>query len=97
MAENYSCGPTGNNVANHPEIEGGGGLTCADATERPCNEVDQNLFHVDLPAVRVVSSLSLRPMGVELQLIPGPHWRADSSQRRVRSGSHSVMGVMSAA
>jgi hypothetical protein len=42
----------GNNVANHSKIQGGRRLNCADATERPCNEVDQNLFHVGLPVIR---------------------------------------------
>src|SRR5262249_36570854 len=41
----------------------------ANATKRACNEVDQNLFHVDLPAARLVSSLSRDDLGVEFCLI----------------------------
>ena len=37
----------------------------ANATKRPCNEVDQNLFHVDLPAFQLASSLSRNDLGVE--------------------------------
>jgi hypothetical protein len=41
----------------------------ANATKRACNEVDQNLFHVDLPAARLVSSLSRNDLNVEFCLI----------------------------
>jgi hypothetical protein len=46
----FAADQTGNNVTNHSKIKGRRRLTYANATKRPCNEVDQNLFHVDLPA-----------------------------------------------
>ena len=40
-------------------------ITYSNATKRPCNEVDQNLLHVDLPAFSTSLKLFHNDVGVE--------------------------------
>src|SRR5262245_17184501 len=68
-----------------PRSKVGDDLTYGNATKRPSNQVDQNLFHVDLPALRLTSRLSRNDLGVEFPPYSdswGPH---GAWLKRVRS------------
>ena len=52
-----------------PRSKFGDDLPSANATKRPRNEVDQNLFHVDLPAFQNASSLFRSDPGVEFSVV----------------------------
>jgi hypothetical protein len=49
LAEQPASDQTGYNVTNHPEIKSRRCLAGAYSTNCSCNDVDQNLFHVDPP------------------------------------------------
>src|SRR5262245_35614472 len=68
-----------------PRSKVGDDLTYGNATKRPSNQVDQNLFHVDLPALRLTSRLSRNDLGVEFPPYSdswGPHgaWLSENTE-----------------
>ena len=67
MAEHPASDQTRNNVTNHAEIKVRRCLTCANAAERPCNEVDQNLFRVISEPFDSASRLLRNDLCVELR------------------------------
>src|SRR5205823_2044649 len=66
LTEQPASDQTGNDIADRTKIKGRGGFTCADATNRSRDEIDQDLLHLELPVT--VTGLDL----VGLSRVPVP-------------------------
>ena len=72
LAEHPASDQPRNNVSNSTKVKRWRCLTCTSSTKRSCDEVNQNLFHVNLPMstnVFVVTGATLRRR-TALSLLP---------------------------